>query len=135
MVNLIWQPSIIHNPRSPSPYDFSITLDLKFAKKMIANKISEERKSNMQRIGLETISPMEFRESEPFRFFEDTALVEAFHLSGNGIWLSSAGQSRYIPSMKENLVYHSHNTDTAKDAFALMSLVTKYVEYSEILIK
>jgi len=133
MSNIVWQPKIVYNPQDPSPYEFSVEIDLKFAKLMANSKLPQERRQRTQELGNEQIRLQGFNWPQPYNFLENSCLATEFHLGSGGVWLSMSREFRDIFSIEVNPIYYSHNVDTARHAYALMSLVHLWIEYAEIL--
>ena len=134
MTNMIWQPSLYSNSG-----EFNVSLDTKFAKKMINVKISAENQNRFNLIGNRELEIMKVKWENPYHFHENTGFVKEFYIGHNGVWLATNYQT--VDSLLKNdknlkeIKYFSHNVDTRAESHALMVLFGKWIEYSDILLE
>ncbi len=121
-------------------FNFGVAIDGDTARKLKEIKITEENQVNFQRIAREfVLDILNFREPAPYDFFENSLLVGGFYLNrGKGLWLTASRNS--IESLEEKypdkeLVWNSSNVDSTREAYTLVSLFSKWAEYTNIFVK
>lgn len=126
---------IIWAPRLYGRCDFGIYLDRDFAKDMIKSKIPIKRQNHMNELANEELNRFGINWLNPYTFHKDSCFITQFYLGQNGVWLSTDYQIiENLLEEKESsklISYHSHNTDTSKQAYVLMALFDKWIEYSD----
>ncbi len=130
MNKLIWTPNFI------GQCDFEIYLDCSFAKEMLDSKITLKRQLQMNGIANDLLKILNVNHLNPYTFHKDSCFVEQFYTGQNGVWLSTDYQSieSLVKGDSESLIkYTSHNVDRPDQAYVLMVLVDKWVQYSDIL--
>jgi len=126
----------IWTPRLYGRCDFGIYLDEDFAKEMIQSYISTERQNKMNELGNDELKIFEINWLNPYMFYKNSCFITQFYIGQDGAWLSTNHQSvdelirgeSYKP-----IQYNSHNIDTTKQAYVLMRLFDKWIEYSDVL--
>ena len=132
MSNIIWQPYI------SSAQEFNVSLDVKFAKKMISAKIGAEHQEAMNKLGRYEFKKHNFTQN-PYLFHEDTAFVRQIYIGSNGVWLAT--NLTMMESLLEDdkdlkeVKYYSHNADTSSDKHVLLALFSKWIEFSDCMTK
>jgi hypothetical protein len=130
MNKVIWQPRDLYQPS----LDFDVDLDSDFAREMLGLKLSPGVLGQMKSLGLETASRFGFNYPEPYNFQENTGLITGFYIGKNGTWLSTSRDLLYelehSPKSDKPLEYSSHNIDSTNEAYALMALFDRYVQYA-----
>ena len=130
MAKIIWQP--ILNAR----YDFTVHLDRDFAKEMINAHIHADRQTKMNQLGKEELKELNVNWLTPYLFHKDSCFISQVYL-GEGVWLSTKYTT--IDGLLEGeeitkpVDYHSHNVRTSRDAYILMALFDKWVNYADAL--
>jgi hypothetical protein len=124
----VWQPTALYQPG----YEFGILLDPDLALRMLSTELDSRTKENLKKLGLETIVRMGYNYPEPYLFYGNSWLVQEFDIGNNGKWLSLDSSQR-LDNIRIPLKYSSHNVDTSKEAYALMALVDRWVEYFNLL--
>jgi len=128
---IIWQPGGLYQQGS----DFNVRLDSKFAKKILVVDVGAERQRQIIRHARDMIKDRNVSYPEVFDFYKNTAFVCAFHIGNNGKWLSLERGGGRMPDGGEKYIYHSHNVDSAFDAYTLMTLVDVWATYADIYIE
>ncbi|MDO8511609.1 MAG: hypothetical protein Q7S55_05605 [Nanoarchaeota archaeon] len=131
MDRIIWQPHF------GSRYDFSVKLDRVFAEEMIDACIPLERQTRMNQLANEQLKRLQWDWLNPYTFHQESCFVSQFYLGNNGVWLSAEGIDGLVLHEKSGkpIEYHSHNIDTPNQAYILMALFDRWVEYADILKK
>ncbi|MFW5846736.1 MAG: hypothetical protein ACOCUU_01115 [Nanoarchaeota archaeon] len=131
MKKIIWQPSRIYG------YNFGISLDRNFAREIIKTKVPAKRKNRLNEIGNEELKYFRFTRLNPYTFYEDSYFVKRINIGQDGVWLSTECNKDNIESLlKEEtkpLEYRSHNVDTTKQAYVLMSLFDRWVDLANVI--
>jgi hypothetical protein len=130
MEKVIWRPSITNR------YDFAVYLDRDFAREMIRAQIPDKRQKRMNEIGNEELKGMGINWLSPYTFYEQSCFVSQVYIGRNGVWLATNCnniESLLREGENEPIEYHSHNVDTAKEAYVLMALFDKWVDLSDAL--
>ncbi len=131
MEKIIWTPCLYGKS------DFKIYLDKNFAKEMIQSKIPIERQTNMNKLANEELKRLETNWLNPYNFYEDSCLITQIYIGQDGVWLSTNRQviDNLLKEEKffEPIEYNSHNTDTTKQAYVLIKLFNKWIDYSDAL--
>lgn len=122
-------------------YGFSVYLDRKFAIDARQKIIVPKTQERFQEIGKEIIKKLFSNEyiKPPYSFVEDSLLVQSFHVPGDACDLGSDWGN--IDSLKDEksfrnfIEYHPHNVDNVRQAYALFSIFSNWVNYSEALMQ
>ncbi len=122
-------------PRFSAKYDFAVYLNRHFAIEMIQAKIPPERQVAMNNLGNEVLQSLGNNWSNPYTFHRDSCFVTQFYLGQNGVWLAADTTLDELLRDKSTkpIEYHSHNVDHPQQAYILMALFDKWVEYADIL--
>lgn len=129
---ILWQPVGLYQPG----FDFSVLLDRDLASLMLEIELSPAKKDGMNRLGCETLGRLNYANHSPFEFFGNSCFVTQISLGRVGIWLAvdrTNGRNPLEIYKNDPIIYSSHNSDTSRDANALMSLFDLWIEYSDIL--
>lgn len=130
MDNIIWQPTHLHQ----QGYGFEILLDRKFAAEMFDLTLAKEVQDRMNEIGVDwIIKPLDYKESLPYRFDGDSALVRQITVDGGrdtSLILEGIFGDRPDLSIKEPMKYTTHNVDYSSDTRGLLELFDLWVSYS-----
>ncbi|MEK6906476.1 MAG: hypothetical protein AABW81_02550 [Nanoarchaeota archaeon] len=116
-------------------FGFGMNLKKDFALRCKNRKLLSSEQQKFQDIIKNQISiPLRYDELNPLDFFEDSLLVISFYLHrGNGLWLSAERSS--IENLDENsdnnLLYSSHNVDSTREAYSLISVFERWVHYTK----
>ena len=115
--------------------DFEVYLDRDFAREMIQSKVSNERQKRMNQLANEELKRLGTNWSTPYIFHEDSCFILEFHIGQNGVWLSTTHQTiDDLLNGKESskpIEYDSHNVDVSSQAYVLMRLFDKCIEYAD----
>ncbi len=97
--------------------------------------ISPERQQAMNNVGNEVLMGLGDDWRNPYTFQQDSCLVTQAYLGQNGVWLATDITRNELLNEKSSkpIEYHSHNVDTPKQAYTLMALFGKWIEYADIL--
>jgi len=131
MERTIWTPHFC------SEKDFKVYLDSGFAKEVMQSKIPNEMQKGMNELGNEELKRLGVNWLNPYEFYEDSCFVTQFNIGQNGVWLAVNHQT--IDSLLEGsgsskiIEYDSHNVDYSRDAYVLLVLFGKWVEYTDVL--
>lgn len=75
----------------------------------------------------------------PYTFVEDSLLVQSFHVPGNacdiGIDWREIDSLKDEKSFKNLISYHPHNIDNIKQTYALFSIFSNWIDYTEALLQ
>ncbi len=128
----------IWTPRFYGEYDFEVYLDWDFAREMIQSRISTERQTKMNKLGDVELKRLGVNWLSPYTFHEDSRFITQFYIGQNGVWLATDHQTidGLLNQEEESsnvIKYTSHNVDTPKQAYVLMMLFGKWVEYVDAL--
>ena len=130
---IVWQPFGIYQER----HDFGVYFDRRFIKEMMKARPDSKILKNMNDRGTELLRRIGHTWSNPYQFYQDSALVTQFDLGENGTWLvvsETYGRSPLEVYPEPKLIpYYSHNVDTPRQVESLLALVDMWTEYSEIL--
>ena len=125
----------IWTPRLYGVCDFGIYLDRDFAKEMIQSKVPAERQTIMNKLANEELKKWEINWSNPYNFHEDSCFVSQIYMGQNGVGFSTDHHTiDELLNGKESpkpIEYTSHNVDVPKQAYVLMSLFDKWIEYAD----
>jgi|SRR3989344_4801627 len=131
MEKLIWTPRLYGN------CDFGIYLNRNFATEMIQSKVSAERQMRMNELANKELKRLNINWSNPYIFYENSCFISQFYIGQNGVWLSTTHQeiSNVLSGREssEPIEYNSHNVDISKQAYTLMVLFDKWIEYASVL--
>jgi hypothetical protein len=131
MEKAVWTPSFSEK------FDFAVYLDSGFAKEMIQSKVPFEKQKRMNRLAGEELKKLGIYWSDAYLFHKDSCFVSQFDIGQKGIWLATDCSTieRLLRSEESSgtIRYDSHNVDAIRDAYALMKLFDKWVDYSDIL--
>ncbi len=126
-------------------YTFCINVDGSFIGRCMAHKITRAEQQGFNKIGSKIIRDvLRDRMLSPYLFEEDSLLVTQCSLGRDGEWLSADRNhldrleavkdrrelGKNIPSVE----YNGHNIDTPAQAYALLSLLTTWAEYAQVLL-
>ncbi len=129
MEKTIWTPCLCGR------YDFEVYLDTGFARDMIRSRIPIEKQTRMNELANEELKILKTNWLNPYTFYKDSFFITQFYIGQNGVWLSIDDQSiGDLLSEKESLKtikYASHNIDTPKQFYILMTLFDKWVKYAD----
>ncbi len=128
MNKLIWTPKLYGR------CDFGVDLDWDFAREMIQARVPEEKQARMNALANEELKTLRTNWLDPYSFHEGSCFVKQIYLGQNGIWLSTNHQTivHLIKGDKSEPVrYNSHNVDTSHQAYVLMVLFDKWINYSD----
>jgi len=122
-------------PRLYGECDFGVYLDQDFAKEMIQSRVPIERQTNMNELANKELKRLGTYWLNPYTFYEDSCFITQFYIGQNGVWLSTNHNTiDDLLSGKEcskPIEYDSHNVDTPKQAYILMALFDKWIEYAD----
>ncbi|GAJ08284.1 unnamed protein product, partial [marine sediment metagenome] len=125
----------IWTPRLYGRCDFGVYLDRDFAKEMFQSKVPTERQTRMNELANEELKRLGTDWLNPYTFYKDSCFITQFYIGQNGVWLSTNRQTiDNLLKEKESsklIEYDSHNIDTPKQAYVLMALFDKWVEYAD----
>ncbi len=121
-------------PRFSTKYDFSVSLDRDFAREMIQAQIPPNRQEAMNNLGDEVLRGLETHWSNPYTFHKESCFINQIYLGQNGVWLATdTTLDEVLERSSKPIEYHSHNVDNSKQAYTLMTLFGKWIEYADIL--
>ncbi len=123
-------------PQFSAKYDFAVFLDRGFAREMIQAKIPQNRQEAMNTVGNEVLRGLETHWQNPYSFHNNSCFVTQVYLGQNGVWLAAditLDELLKIEKPSRPIEYHSHNVDNFKQAYTLMALFGKWIEYADIL--
>ena len=126
----LWQPRNMSNPRS-----LEVTLDKEFASRMYNAKITRDARTRMNEIAAQMLKKSNIKWPEPFRFYENTGFVSQCSIGENGKWLAVNTPADILFRNSCEIVYYSHNIDTTRDAYTLLTIVDIWAEYADELIE
>ncbi len=128
MKKIIWTPELY------GTCNFRIYLDEDFAREIIQTKISDKEQARMNELANEELERLETNWLDPYKFHKDSCFVTQFYIGQNGVWLSTNYQTTkdLLKGEKSSkpIKYNSHNVDIPKQAYVLMTLFDKWVEYA-----
>jgi len=129
MEKTIWTPCF------SAKYDFAVSLNRDFAREMIQVEIPSERQQAMNNVGNEVLQGLGDDWRNPYTFYNNSCLVSQVYLGQNGVWLATDITPYELLKEKSSkpIGYHSHNVDTSKQAYTLLALFGKWIEYADIL--
>jgi len=130
-------------------FGFSVKLDYDFAKKALENEISERTYNDLRKIGNMTIENIDLTSFDsfsgrPYHFVtnndgKSTNLVQWFQVPGNscdlGLDWSQINYLKEEEKYRNYIEYMSHNIDSPKQAYALLSNFTSWVDLTSAIIK
>jgi len=128
---------IIYRPEFSEGYDFNIWLDKRFAKKMIGSHSPKEYLKRMNELGNEELKKFRIFYRDPYSFYNDSGMITQIYVGNNGVWLSTDNAELF--RLGGNVVFdrpiefHSHNVRHQVEAYVLLRLFDKWVQYSECL--
>jgi hypothetical protein len=120
-------------------YGFCAYLSTSFAERAVRMELGHEVQTRFQERSKDIIVKRIYGDryvKDPFMFVEGTLLVQSFHVPGDacslgvdwhGIDRARKGDGKF----RSDLEYGPHNVDGMKQAFALASLFTYYIECAE----
>ena len=127
----------IWTPRLYGYCNFGVYLDRDFAKEMIQAKLSNKRQRRMNELANEELKRLRTNWSDPYTFHEASCFISQFYIGQNGVWLSTNHQTiNDLINEKESskpIEYSSHNVDFPSQAYILMRLFDKWIEYANVL--
>jgi hypothetical protein len=121
-------------PRLYGTCDFGVNLDRDFALDMIQAKVPAEKQAKMNRLGNMDLKKLGSDWLNPYQFHKDTCFVTHLYL-GEGVWLATRQAIDDLLSGRkssEPIDYESHNVDTPKQAYTLMALFDRWIEYADV---
>lgn len=127
--------------REMGGYGFSVYLIRDFAKRARQKIITSETQERFQEIARENIIKRLFSNKyfkPPYSFVEDSLLVQSFHVPGDACDIDADWME--VDSLKDEksfrnfIEYHPHNVDNFRQAYALFSIFSEWVEYAEALL-
>ena len=131
---IIWQPELVL-----TGCGFNVFLDKRFAKEMLDSPLSYENQRNMNELGAKDLKSLGIDWREPYAFQNNSCLIGQIYLGMNGVWLSTSPRDlNNLVKEKDlkgvrDIEYGSHNVDTPRNAYALMYLFSKWIEYADVL--
>jgi len=131
MDNLIWQPKFCN------AYDFKIYLEPEFALEMVQSRVNRDVQSRMNELADVDLKKFSINWQDPYLFHEETGLVTQICLGRNGVWLATKHQNitDLLNHTSDKLIeYDSHNVDFMNEAYTLMFLFDKWINYAHIII-
>lgn len=135
ILNLFNMEKTIWTPRLYGYCDFGVYLDEDFARDLIQSKVPDERQRRMNELANEELKTMGEYWLSPYTFHEDSCFISQIYIGQNGVWLSTNYQTiDELLKGKESskpIEYTSHNVDSPKQAYVLMRLFDKWVEYAD----
>lgn len=127
---------IIWTPRLYGSCDFGVYLDKNFARDMIQSTVSNERQRRMNGLANEELRSLKINWLDPYLFYKDSCFVSQFNIGQNGVWLATDRHAINDLLSEEKSVkpieYNSHNVDFPSQAYVLMRLFDKWVEYADV---
>lgn len=127
----------IWTPRLYGKYNFGVNLDKDFARKAIQLRIPIEEETRMNKLANKELERLKVNCLNPYTFHEDSCLITQCYIGQNGVGLSLDYQ--IIENLLKDKIYSkvieydSHNVDTPSQAYVLMNLFEKWVEYTDAL--
>jgi len=124
----------IWTPRLYGKYNFGVNLDKDFAREMIQSRISTARQTRINELANKELEKLKTNWLNPYTFHEDSCLIIQCYIGQNGVGLSLKYQA--VDNLlkdkiySEVIEYDSHNVDTPSQAYVLMNLFDKWVEYA-----
>ena len=119
---LIWRPCYLGVGTG-----FDISLDRRFANKMIMSKMYSETAKKMNDIAKNSLK--NFCLNPYYLFYQDTSLINQIVLDGtNGVYLVLEKSS--ICDLCNPVKYKTHNVENSKDAHGLLVLFDLWVSHS-----
>ena len=125
----------IWTPRLYGKYNFGINLDKDFARKIIQSRISTARQTWINELANNELKRLRTNWLDPYTFHKDSCLITQCYIGQNGVGLSLEYQ--IIDNLLKDKIYskvieyNSHNVDTPSQAYVLMNLFDKWVEYAD----
>lgn len=129
MGKILWTPEILLAGRG---YNFAAFLDRDFAIRMLNSKTAPEERFNLNQIANEELKKHRIATSDPFEFYNNSLLVNQFNIGQGGRWLATVTLEWINETSTEPVKYSSHNIDSSADAYALLGLFGKWIEYVEL---
>ena len=129
MKKVVWQPEFYRG------FEFKVWVGNDFAMEMLNTPFSGDEQRRINELATEKLKEIRINCPEPYSFYKNSAFIHHFNLGSDGRWLSTNNPSieRRIKNggLPELVEYNSHNIDTSKQAFALLSLVSMWHYYSD----
>ena len=125
----------IWTPRLYGKYNFGINLDKDFARKIIQSRISTARQTWINELANNELKRLRTNWLDPYTFHKDSCLITQCYIGQNGVGLYIEYQ--IIDNLLKDKIYskvieyNSHNVDTPSQAYVLMNLFDKWVEYAD----
>lgn len=128
---VLWQPTFYGR------YDFGVSLDQSLAKDLLDKQVPERMRTRMNELGNMLLNQLGRSWMSPYSFEGESAFVKQISLGGNGVWLATdrIAVDALVKGVQRPVEYHSHNTDSLSDAYALMLLFGHWIEYSDVLLE
>jgi len=116
-------------------FNFTLYLDRNISKLIKGISIDEKIRKRFQEIGQEDLKNMGKKWYEPYLFHENSLLISQINIESDGRWLASS-RDDILELDKEkpfnNFVrYNSHNIDTPEQAYALLALFTRWLDFTK----
>jgi len=130
---IIWQPELFLQECG-----FKVSLDQDFARDMIKTPLSREGQRGMNELAVKDLKSLRINWPTPYTFHKESCLINQIYLGSNGVWLSTCHTTlnhllKSKDSYEKYIEYDSHNVDTPRNAYALLYLFSKWVEYTDVL--
>ncbi|MCK5025693.1 MAG: hypothetical protein KAS15_03830 [Nanoarchaeota archaeon] len=125
----------IWTPRLYGKYNFGVNLDKDFARDAIQLRIPIERQTRMNKLANKELERLRTNWLDPYTFHGDSCLITQCYIGQNGVGLSLDYQ--IVDNLLKDKIYSkvieydSHNVDTPSQAYVLMTLFDKWVEYAD----
>ena len=122
-------------PRLYGKYNFGVNLGKDFAREAIQLRIPAQEQTKMNKLANKELERLKTDCLNPYIFHEDSCLITQCYIGQNCVGLSL--DSRIIDQLLEDKIYSevieydSHNIDTPNQAYVLMNLFDKWVEYAD----
>jgi len=129
------------NPHELGGYKARIYLDRELALKAKNRKLTVDEIKTFQRLGRERVLSRLWPERlmpEPYRFYEDSLLIQACHVGSNCCCMhASAIDILCLDKTFPNnpIEYNAHNVDNLAQQFGLLSLFSLWVDYNDVFLK
>jgi len=119
-----WEPEFF----SPST-DFKILLDGEYGKRLHDQRINVYIQKRLNELATEQLKKLNTHWPSPLHFYEDSLLVDQLTLGSGGRWLSASIQYQ---DFRRPIEYSSHNIDSTKDAYILLTLFDCWIKYAHV---
>ena len=125
--------STIWTPQFSGSYEFRVYLDHIVAREAVRLKHPSKVQMRMNEIANQELQRLGINWTNPYTFHGDSGFITQVNIGQNGVWLSTDHQTiEDLLDGKESptpVEFHSHNVDTPTQAYSLMVLFGKWVEY------